>query len=89
LINIENNVAENIDLVVANNRIAQTQYKIDNSNNNTLLKKEGGSGYVKIKNILTKILKRKNYTLILEKISNDRIFKSSISFELKDLVLLK
>ncbi len=85
VINIENNVSKNLDILVANQRIATTQYRIDNTNNDSLLKKEGGTGYLKIKNILTKILKRKNYILKLEQIKDNRIFKSCISFELEDL----
>lgn len=85
-ISIENNVSNLVNLANANKRIATIQYRIDNTENDALLKKEGGSGYIKINNIIKKVLKRNNYVLKLEQIKDDRIFRSFISFELEGLI---
>ncbi len=85
-INIENNVAHTVNLDVSNRTIATTQFRIDNNEGSPLLKTEGGSGYLKIKNIIKINLKRKKYTLQLEQIKEDRIFKSHLSFELQNLI---
>jgi hypothetical protein len=85
-IKIENNVSESINLATMNQRIATIQYRVDNKENDILLKKEGGSGYIKINNIIKNVLKRRNYSLRLEQIKEDRIFMSFISFELDGLI---
>jgi hypothetical protein len=85
-ISIENNVSNLVDLVTANQRIATIQHRIDNPENSVYLKKEGGSGYIKINNIIKKVLKRDNYVLRLEQINDDRVFRSFISFEIEGLI---
>ena len=83
---LENNVAVSVDLDLANRTIATTQMRLNNNEGQVLVKKEGGSGYLKIKNILKGNLKRNNCTLELNAIKEDRIFKSYIAFELDNLI---
>ncbi|MDP1800843.1 MAG: hypothetical protein Q8L81_05795 [Bacteroidota bacterium] len=86
-INNENNVSKTVNLESANQRIATTQYRLDNNEGDPLVKQEGGTGYIKIKNIIKINLKRKNFTLKVEPIKDDeRIFRSTISFELRNLI---
>jgi hypothetical protein len=82
---IQNNInaRENLDYV--NDNIKKTRDLLEKSHDNEITRKEGGSGYLKVKKILKSDLLRNEIIITLSNVDESYIFQSHISFEINNL----
>jgi hypothetical protein len=80
-ISIENSVSRKVDLADRNKRIKDVRNLLKESHDVETIRKEGGTGYLKIKKILKGDLSRKDIKITIEDIGDDYTFRSEIIFE--------
>lgn len=80
-----NNISDQIDLDERNRKIAGTRKRLDRMINDEMVKKEGGSGYPKVKKIIKSTLKCNRYEIDLLDIDAQRNFASVLSFSVENL----
>lgn len=83
---VENNVSPSVDLEAMNSEIATTQFRLNRAIDEEMVRKEGGSGYPKVKKIIKYNLKRNNYEILLSQITSERKFTVTISFEYDGMI---
>jgi hypothetical protein len=83
---ITNNISETANISDLNGRIANTIRLLAEPHNNDKTRLEGGSGYLKIRKILTSDLFREKPIIKLSEIGEDRVFHAEIQFETDYLI---
>lgn len=84
-ITTRSNVHQERDLYELNENIRLTNMQLSKKETIEKTRKEGGSGYLKIKKILQTDLLRVNHSIVISEVGEDRIFHSQIVFEIDNI----
>ncbi|MET3029379.1 hypothetical protein ABXT06_22075 [Flavobacterium sp. UW10123] len=82
---VENNFSKSLSLEEINKKINNTMELLLETHDNEKTRAEDGTGYIKIRKTLVTDLSRKNYSIVIHEVDEQRIFKTLINFEINNL----